>query len=79
VRAGGAAAAARRRRHARWPRARFLARRLKDVEHSDGRLYLVFEWLEKDLRKYMDGIGGMEMPLVKVRAARGGCARGGAR
>ncbi len=43
-------------------------RRLKDVEHADGRLYLVFEWVDKDLKKYMDSIpGGMSMPLVKVR------------
>ena len=27
---------------------------LKDVEHADGRLYLVFEWVDKDLKKYMD-------------------------
>jgi hypothetical protein len=47
--------------------------RLKDVEHSDGRLYLVFEWVDKDLKKYMDslknpdGSSSMGMPLIKVR------------
>ena len=37
---------------------------LKDVEHADGRLYLVFEWVDKDLKKYMDSTE-MTMPLVK--------------
>ena len=42
-------------------------RRLKDVDNSDGKLYLVFEWVDKDLKKYMDSVsGGMTMPLVKV-------------
>ena len=42
------------------------ARRLKDVEHADGRLYLVFEWVDKDLKKYMDAIaGGLELPVLK--------------
>lgn len=41
---------------------------LKDVEHSEGRLYLVFEWLEKDLKKFMDSVKGkLDIPLVKVR------------
>lgn len=31
-------------------------RRLKDVEHNDSKLYLVFEWVDKDLKKYMDSI-----------------------
>ena len=54
------------------------AHSLKDVESSEGRLYLVFEWLEKDLKKYMDStrpLGedkkpldvGMDISLVKVR------------
>lgn len=52
-------------------------RSLKDVEHSDHRLYLVFEWLDKDLKGYMDSVpGGMSEELVKVRgAARNGRAR----
>ena len=37
------------------------------MEHSENRLYLVFEWLDQDLKKYMDstGPGGMGLPLVK--------------
>eukprot|EP00944_MAST-04C_sp_MAST-4C-sp1_P011281 g11281.t1 len=42
---------------------------LKDVEHSEQppRLYLVFEWLDQDLKKYMDtcGLDGMKPQLVK--------------
>ena len=36
--------------------------------HSDKKLYLVFEYLDKDLKKYMDSVpvGGISMPLVKV-------------
>ena len=46
--------------------------RLKDVEHSHGKLYLVFEWLDKDLSKYMSSTpDGMPMPLVKVRPGWG--------
>lgn len=42
--------------------------RLKDVEHSEGKLYLVFEWCDKDLKKYMDSCsGGMDMPTIKVQ------------
>lgn len=41
--------------------------RLIDVEHSDHRLYLIFEWLDKDLKNYMDSVpGGMSEELVKV-------------
>lgn len=46
------------------------ARRLKDVELGDGRLFLVFEWVDKDLKKYMDHVnlsGGMGMALIKAR------------
>jgi serine/threonine protein kinase len=43
--------------------------KLKDVEHAEGRLYLVFEWLDKDLKKYMDSAlatpQGMPMDLIK--------------
>ncbi len=53
---------------------------LKDVEHSEGRLYLVFEWVDKDLKKYMDSVPekeGMKMPLIKVcrLSRRSGSAR----
>lgn len=30
--------------------------KLKDVEHSDNRLYLVFEYLDQDLKKHMDNV-----------------------
>ena len=40
---------------------------LKDVEHSDHRLYLIFEWLDKDLKNYMDSVpGGMGEELIRV-------------
>lgn len=32
--------------------------KLRDVEHSEGRLYLVFEWVDRDLKKYMDALPG---------------------
>mmetsp|Transcript_59080 Transcript_59080/g.128253 ORF Transcript_59080/g.128253 Transcript_59080/m.128253 type:complete len:294 (-) Transcript_59080:233-1114(-) len=31
---------------------------LNDVIHSDGRLYLVFEFVDKDLKKYMEAVNG---------------------
>jgi len=41
---------------------------LKDVAHADRKLHLVFEWLEKDLKKYMDAAkSGISTPLLKVR------------
>lgn len=42
--------------------------KLLDVEHSEQRLYLVFEWLVQDLKAYMDSVrksGGMHMSLIK--------------
>lgn len=46
-------------------------RRLRDAIYSESQLYLVFEWLEKDLKKYMDAVSGsLEPKLVKVRCAR---------
>ena len=43
--------------------------RLQDVIHWDAKLYLVFEYLDQDLKKYMDtvGAGGFTPALVKVR------------
>ena len=39
---------------------------LKDCVQEDGRLYLVFEFLDKDLKKYMDSCTGLLQPqLVK--------------
>ena len=42
--------------------------RLHDVIHSENRLYLVFEYLDQDLKKHMDSVpGGMSPKLLKVR------------
>jgi hypothetical protein len=44
--------------------------RLLDVIHSDSKLYLVMEFLDLDLKKYMDTIGdkdGLGPNMVKVR------------
>ena len=40
---------------------------LKDVVHSENKLYLVFEFLDQDLKKYMDSCGpeGLSPDLVK--------------
>ena len=42
---------------------------LLDVEHSQApsRLYLVFEWLDKDLKKYMDSLGKKAMDDMLCR------------
>lgn len=51
-----------------FARRSFFCCRLKDVEHSEGKLYLVFEWLDKDLKKYMDSVkGALNKQLIKVR------------
>lgn len=43
--------------------------RLHDVIHADRRLYLVFEYLDLDLKKLMDGMPGFsaDTRLIKVR------------
>ena len=42
--------------------------RLSDVVQSDGRLYLVFEFVDKDLKKYFEACEGMlTQQLIKVR------------
>jgi serine/threonine protein kinase len=47
------------------------ALRLHDVIHSENRLYLVFEYLDQDLKKHMDSVpGGMSPKLIKVRVPR---------
>lgn len=46
--------------------------RLFDICHSDTKLYLVFEFLDMDLKRYMDKVGdgdGMGPDIVKVRTA----------
>jgi cyclin-dependent kinase len=43
--------------------------RLLDIVHSDQKLYLVFEFLDMDLKKYMDTNGdkkGLDPIVVKV-------------
>lgn len=43
--------------------------RLLDIVHSDAKLYLVFEFLDLDLKRYMDSIGdkdGLGPNMVKV-------------
>jgi hypothetical protein len=40
---------------------------LNDVVQSEGRLYLVFEFVDKDLKKYFEACDGMLSPqLIKV-------------
>ena len=48
----------------------FLAVTLHDIVHTDRALTLVFEYLEKDLKQYMDDCGGiLSMNNVKVTNA----------
>ena len=43
-----------------------------------GRLYLVFEYLDQDLKKHMDSVpGGMSPQLIKVRPSSRGCSSPG--
>ena len=45
----------------------FLAVTLHDIVHTDRALTLVFEYLERDLKQYMDDCGGiLSMNNVKV-------------
>eukprot|EP00761_Pharyngomonas_kirbyi_P013254 gb/GECH01013281.1/.p1 GENE.gb/GECH01013281.1/~~gb/GECH01013281.1/.p1 ORF type:complete len:306 (+),score=55.91 gb/GECH01013281.1/:1-918(+) len=37
---------------------------LRDVIHNETKLYLVFEFLNRDLRKFMDGVHGLLDPLL---------------
>mmetsp|Transcript_4717 Transcript_4717/g.6554 ORF Transcript_4717/g.6554 Transcript_4717/m.6554 type:complete len:299 (-) Transcript_4717:153-1049(-) len=37
---------------------------LKDCVQSDGKLYLVFEFLDKDLKKYMESCSGLLSPML---------------
>ena len=40
---------------------------LEEILHEDSRLYLVFEFMHMDLKKYMDSLKGkMDPMLVKV-------------
>ncbi|KAG8519392.1 Cyclin-dependent kinase 3 [Galemys pyrenaicus] len=42
--------------------------RLLDVTHNEKKLYLVFEFLSQDLKKYMDSIPASELPLPLVKS-----------
>ena len=45
-----------------------LSFRLLDCIQSSEKLYLVFEFVDKDLKKYMDSLSEpLEMPLIKVK------------
>jgi hypothetical protein len=49
-------------------RCRLTFDRLKDVINEPGELNLIFEWVDRDLKKYMDKVEGPLSPmLVKVR------------
>ena len=37
---------------------------LKDCVQEDGKLYLVFEFLDKDLKKYMESCSGLLSPIL---------------
>lgn len=50
--------------------------RLLDIVHSDSKLYLVFEFLDLDLKRYMDSIGdkdGLGPNMVKVSVVMPPC------
>jgi len=40
---------------------------LKDVVIDQKQLYLIFEYLDKDLKAYMDGLGTKSMEPIKVK------------
>jgi hypothetical protein len=48
--------------------------RLYDVVHSEKKLTLVFEFLDQDLKKYLDNAGeaGMDAATIKVRSTEHG-------
>nr|XP_012309104.1 cyclin-dependent kinase 3 [Aotus nancymaae] len=42
--------------------------RLLDVVHNERKLYLVFEFLSQDLKKYMDSAPGSELPMHLIKS-----------
>ena len=48
---------------------------LKDCVQEDGKLYLVFEFLDKDLKKYMESCNGLLSPIL-VKSYLFQCVRG---
>ncbi len=49
----------------------FVVDRLQDVVHSEKRLYLVFEYLDLDLKKYMDSSPEFAKDLRQIKVS--GC------
>ncbi|KAJ1547992.1 Cyclin-dependent kinase catalytic subunit [Cladochytrium tenue] len=45
--------------------------KLMDIVHQDEKIYLIFEFLDLDLKKYMDSIPSLSQSLVKVRREEG--------
>jgi hypothetical protein len=46
-------------------------KRLHDVIHSEKKLNLVFEFVDTDLKKYIDSVGGdIDVPTIKVIVIR---------
>ena len=46
-----------------------LCRLIEVINEPPGQLYLIFEFIDKDLKKYLDKVEGpLDMSLVKVRA-----------
>ena len=45
--------------------------RLYDVIHTENCLTMVFEYLDQDLRKYLDREQTLEVPVIKVRSTDG--------
>ncbi len=53
---------------------RLSSHRLFDIVHSDAKLYLVFEFLDLDLKKYMDTVGNSEgLGPLMVKVGRVDC------
>ncbi|XP_055098156.1 cyclin-dependent kinase 3 isoform X2 [Symphalangus syndactylus] len=50
---------------------------LLDVVHNERKLYLVFEFLSQDLKKYMDSTPGSELPLHLIKVGKEGRGRRG--
>jgi cyclin-dependent kinase len=47
----------------------FLTRRLYDVLHTEKKLTLIFEYLDSDLKKFLDSYGGdIDTLTIKVKA-----------
>eukprot|EP01045_Picozoa_sp_COSAG04_P009164 COSAG04_NODE_524_length_13127_cov_18.191511_20_plen_54_part_00 len=43
--------------------------------HSENRLYLVFEYLDQDLKKYMESVDPAGMPAALIKVRTGLCRR----